>query len=150
MKNTTRELAARERMAPGAITALGFLGDDERSLADIIADDEEAFVRLGLDFAKVADELRRLRDEGYKGLGEPITVEGTWVVVSGEARGMLPCPYEDGLWHKNGIALRRIDSGASLIYSDLSLHLLEAHHFCEGRASPFRLEPSAIARVLRG
>jgi len=150
MKNTTRELKARERMAPGVITALGFLGDDERGIADIIADDEESFARLGLDWSQVAGELARLRDAGYKGLGEPITVDGAWILVSGEARGMLPCPFSDGLWHKNGIAVRRIATGASLIYSDLSLHLLEAHHFCQGQASPFRLEPSMLARVLRG
>jgi hypothetical protein len=148
MKNTTQEKAARERMSPGVITGLGFLGEDDRGLADIVAADEEDFARLGLGFDTVVAELRRLRDEGSRGLGEALTVDGRWIVMAGDARGVLPCPWQDGVFHKNGIALKRIDTGESLIYSDLSLHLLEVHHFCQGRACPFRLDPSAIARVI--
>jgi hypothetical protein len=148
LKNTTQEKVARERMAPGMITALGFLGEDGRGIADIVAADEEEFARLGLTFDTVVAELGRLRDEGSRGLGEALTVDGKWIVMAGDARGVLPCPWNDGVFHKNGIAVRRIDTGESLIYSDLSLHLLQTHHFCQGRAFPFRLEPSAIARVI--
>ncbi len=148
MKDTKAHREAEARMLPGSITAQGFLGEESRHLAEIIEADEGEFTRLGLDFESVAAELERLRDAGEGGLGEPMTVEATWVVQTGDARGKLPCPYEDGIHHKNSIWLRRIDSGESLVYSDLSIHLLRAHHFLQGRGSAFRLDPAAIKRIL--
>jgi hypothetical protein len=146
-------------MLPGAITAQGFLGDDDRFPADIIASDEKDFVRFGLDFAEIAATLRRLRDEGEKGLGEPITVDRRWVVQTGDARGVLPCPWGDGVFHKNGISVRLVQPGKPieaciegediLVFSDLSIHLLEVHHFLQGRGSPFRLDPAVLKSILK-
>jgi predicted transcriptional regulator len=95
MKMTFDQKAAEERMLPGVLTSQGFLGSDSRRLADIIEADEEQFRALGLDFGQVADRLDTLAREGEKGLGEPITVEGVWLVKSDEARGKIPCPFQD-------------------------------------------------------
>ncbi|MFH2113383.1 MAG: hypothetical protein ABIJ86_02600 [Spirochaetota bacterium] len=148
MKNTEAEKNALERMKPGAITIQGFLGTDTRSLADIIEADAEEFRRLKLDPEEAADSLERLRDAGQAGLGEPITVEGRYIVSTGDARGVLPCPYGDGVFHKNSVTVDDERSGVELIYSDLSLHLLRAHGFCQGQGNPFRLAPEALARLL--
>ncbi len=148
MKDTIQHKEAEARMRTGAITAQGFLGDDPRPVAEIVEADEGEFRRLGLVFEIVAAELERLRDAGEGGLGEPVTVDGKWLVQTGDARGRLPCPYGDGIHHKNSIWVRRVDSGEALVYSDLSIHLLKEHHFLQGRGSGFRLEPHAIKRVL--
>lgn len=148
MKNTQAERDALERMRPGHITAQGFLGDDSRSLADIIEADSELLAQLGLDFDTICDRLERLRDEGQKGLGEPITVDGRWLVTSGDARGMLPCPWNDGLFHKNSILVENKANGSRLIYSDLSVHMMRAHHFCQGKGHAFRMEPELLKKVL--
>ncbi len=149
MKNTQLEKDARERMKPGVITARGFLGRDERSLADIIQADEEAFRRLGLEFDAVADRLEAWKESGTRGLGEPITVEGRWLVRTGDARGVLPCPWEDGVYHKNSVDVTDPRNGDLIIYSDLSVHLLRVHHFCQGLGSPFRLDPDTLARMMK-
>ncbi|NLJ46750.1 MAG: hypothetical protein GX430_09330 [Treponema sp.] len=149
MKNTQLEKDARERMKPGVITARGFLGRDERSLADIIQADEEAFRRLGLEFDAVADRLEAWKKGGTRGLGEPITLEGRWLVRTGDARGVLPCPWEDGVYHKNSVDVTDTRSGDLIIYSDLSIHLLRVHHFCQGLGSPFRLDPETLARMMK-
>ncbi len=158
MKNNAQDRLAHERMLPGFITAQGFLGDDTRFPADIVAADEEEFAQLGLDFSDAASRLAHLRDEGEKGLGEPVTVKKKWIVQTGDARGKLACPWEDGIFHKNGISVRLISRGRPaescaedeevLIFSDLSIHLMEAHHFLQGRGSPFRLEPSILKKIL--
>ncbi len=146
MKMLYDDKNAAERMKPGVITSGGFLGTDIRPLADIIQADEEMFQALGLDFEAVADALTRLEREGARGLGEPITVDSVWLVKSDEARGKFPCPYGDGLFHKNAVSVER---GADrIVYSDLSVHLLRAHHFCQGEGSPFRLDPVAVKRIL--
>lgn len=148
MKNTEAEKKALERMRPGVITIQGFLGIDTRGLADIIEADAEAFRRLKLDPEVTADALERLRDAGQAGLGEPITVDGRYVVSTGDARGVLPCPYGDGIFHKNSVVIKDGQSGIEIIFSDLSLHLLRVHGFCQGQGSPFRLAPEALARLL--
>lgn len=148
MKMTFDQKSAEERMRPGVLTSQGFLGADSRRLADIVEADEEQFRALGIEFEAAADALECLSREGGKGLGEPTTVDGAWLVKSDEARGKIPCPFQDGIFHKNAVTVSRGDSGESLIYSDLSIHLLRVHHFCQGEGSPFRLSPAALKRVL--
>jgi hypothetical protein len=155
MKVKPADKLAFDLMRPGAITAQGFLGSDIRPPEEIIAEDEQAFSRLGLDFGAVADALDALKDAGERGLGEPITV-GKLLVQVGDARGMLPCPYGDGLYHKNAVSVRPADMPQEacvegedmLIFSDISVHLLRVHHFCQGLGSPFRLEPGLLAQLL--
>jgi hypothetical protein len=149
MKMTFDQKAAEERMAPGVLTSQGFLGTDSRRLADIVEADEEAFRAYGLDFEEVADRLDDLAHEGEKGLGEPLTVAGKWLVKSDEARGKIPCPFQDGIFHKNSVSVERADGGERIVYSDLSVHLLRTHHFCQGLGSPFRLDPAALRRLLK-
>ncbi|HEY9054730.1 MAG TPA: hypothetical protein VIO60_07920 [Rectinemataceae bacterium] len=156
MKVGPKDARAFDKMRAGALTSMGFLGQDDRPPEEIIAEDETAFSRLGLDFDSVADWLAALAEEGGRGLGEPITL-GTLLVQSGDARGMLPCPWEDGLFHKNAVSAWPADMPAEacaegedrLVFSDLSIHLLRAHHFCQGKGSPFRLEPETLARFFR-
>lgn len=144
------------RMGAGTITAQGFLGDDIRPPEEIIIEDEREFARLGLDFDTIADALEGLRSAGERGLGEPITV-GRLLVQTGDARGMLPCPWGDGFFHKSAVSARAADMATEacvegedmLVFSDLSIHLLRVHHFCQGRGSPFRLEPGLLARFIK-
>ncbi len=155
MKLQPIDSKAFEKMLPGATTAQGFLGNDVREPEEIIIEDEREFSRLGLDFNAVADALEVLRTAGERGLGEPIT-HGTFLVQTGDARGMLPCPWGDGLFHKNAVSVQPVDvprescvEGEDMIvFSDLSIHLLRVHHFCQGRGSPFRLEPDLLKRIL--
>ena len=149
MKNTTAEKEAYERMKPGAITAQGFLGDDGRALADIVEADQEAWRRAGADPDEAADFLERLKSLGQKGLGEPTSVDGRWTVTVGDARGLLPCPFHDGAFHKNSIEAVDGTNGARVVYSDLSIHLLRRHRFCQGLGSPFRLDPEVVASMMR-
>jgi hypothetical protein len=148
MKMTIDQKSAEERMRAGVLTSQGFLGSDSRRLADIIEADEEEFRALGLDFDAVADRLEHLAREGEKGLGEPLTVDGEWLVKSDESRGKIPCPYQDGIFHKNAVTVEHVHTGERLVYSDLSVHLLRTHHFCQGQGIPFRLEPAALKRLM--
>ncbi len=148
MKNTQAEKDAYEQMRPGVITAQGFLGNDARSLADIVEADIEAWRRAGTDPDTAATFLERLRDLGQKGLGEPTGIDGRWVVTTGDARGVLPCPFHDGTFHKNSIEAVDEKTGKRVIYSDLSIHLLREHRFCQGTGSPFRLDPETVASMM--
>lgn len=144
---------AQENMKPGEITSEGFLGDDERPIVEIIEADEEMMTHLGITFEDAVERMRHLMSEGRKGLEEPVSVDGTWIVRVSEARGFLASPFEDGIFRKVNadveLAPDGKQSGDRIIYTDLSLHLMEKYHFLQGKGSPFRLEPEKLKKVLQ-
>lgn len=144
---TPEMIKAQENMKPGVITAEGFLGEDDRNIVDIIMQDEEKMASLGLDFETVAKKMKEILEIGEKGLGEPIR-HGILEIFVYEARGFLPCPFEDGIFRKKVAVVKNLKNNESILYSDLSIHLLEKHHFLQGKGSKFRLEPEMIKKVL--
>ncbi len=152
MKMSPEFSKAQKNMQPGEITSAGFLGTDSRNIVEIIEADEERASALGLDFDEFVPVLRRLMEEGRKGLGEPVTVEGRWIVTAYEARGHLASPFEDGVFRKVNAKIVRTENGKptpdAVLVSDLSLHLMAKYHFLQGRGSAFRLEPDLIQATL--
>lgn len=152
MKMSPEYTKAQENMQPGVITSDGFLGNDTRPIVEIIAADEAEMERDGLDFDETVVLMRRLLDEGRKGLGEPVTVDDRWIVQVFEARGFLASPFEDGIFRKINAQVTVIEDGKpsehSILFSELSLHLIENYHFFQGKGASFRLSPPAIKRVL--
>jgi hypothetical protein len=147
MKMTPELKKAFENMQPGVITADGFLGDDDRFLVDIIEKDEEKMNELELEYDTVVKKMRYFMEEGRKGLGESVKVDNKWLVRVDEARGFLPCPFEDGIFRKINVTITNLDINESLTYSDLVVHLLEKHHFHQGLGSFFRIEPKKIKLI---
>jgi len=154
MKMTDEMHKAQANMQAGVITVEGFLGFDPRNLAEIIQHDEEEVRRLGIEWEALEAKLRELLKKGSDGLGEPITVDKTWLVRVDETRGTLPSPWTgDGIFHKVNAEVRRLNKegkpeGKLLVYNELSLHLLAKYHFLQGRGSHFRLEPAELKAVL--
>jgi len=148
MKMTPELKKAQENMSPGVITAEGFLGTDKRNLSSILDEDAQMMRRLEINPEEAAKTLRHFMEEGQKGLGEPVTVDGKWIVRTDEARGHLVCPWEDGIFRKINVTVKRKDTGDTLYFTDLSIHLLEAHGFLEGRGSAFRLNLEALTNLL--
>jgi hypothetical protein len=149
MKSTPAMTKAREQMLPGIITRDGFLGDDLRPLPDIIESDEGLMASVGLRWDEVVRKLRGIiemsREASYDGavhLGKDldITVE--------ETRGRLPCPFGDGFHYKDFIVITHKSTGKKVQLSELSLHLIEAHHFLQGKGSAFRMEPSILKVII--
>jgi len=44
--------------------------------------------------------------------------------------------------------VRNLRSGEHVTYTEMNIHMIEAHGFYEGAGSPFRQEPAMLARVL--
>lgn len=148
MKMSPELLKAQDNMRPGIITSDGFLGDEDSMLVDLLERDDELLSKEGIDIEAAVTKMRRLLQDGCKGLGEPITVDNTWIVRTEEARGKIPCPFEDGVFQKINCRIENIHNGKHLFYTHLSTHLLDKHHFLEGTGSPFRIEPSLLKAVL--
>lgn len=148
MKMSPDYIEAQKNMKPGVISSVGFLGDDTRDLVQIIEDDERVMNQLGLDFEEIAQWLKKLFDMAIKGLGETVLVDDKWEVTIYEARGFIPCPFKDGIFRKRIIHVKNIKNEMKIDVSELSVHLLEKHHFLQGKGSPFRIEPYVLKEIL--
>jgi hypothetical protein len=149
MKQPPHLAEAQKQMQPGVITSAGFLGDDPRGLAEILDDDDARVRRLGLTHEAIAARMRELRDAGAAGLGERTDVPPHFQVRVESVRGKLPCPFGDRcLVQKGFTAVKNTATGETVTFTDLAIHLIEAHGFYQGRGSPFRLDPERIAAVL--
>lgn len=149
MKQTVQMDRIQRNMARGVMTRDGFLGTDGRKLIDILIADDAEVKRLDLDHQRIAAVMRSMRDAGSRGLGELTAVPPHFEVRVESVRGKLPCPFEHpGLIAKTNILVRNLESGREITYTDLHIHLIEAHGFYEGKGSPYRLEPTELVEIL--
>ncbi|WP_041083015.1 hypothetical protein [Thermotoga profunda] len=148
MKMSPEYVEAQKNMKPGVISSVGFLGDDTRNLVQIIEEDERIMSQLGLDFEKVAAWMKKMMSKAIKGLGETVLIDDKWEATIYEARGFIPCPFKDGIFRKRLVHVRNTVNNAQIDFSELSIHLLEKHHFLQGKGSPFRIEPHVLKQVL--
>lgn len=149
MKQSPQLQHVQEQMKPGVLTLHGFLGTDERNLIDILIEDDGTVKRLGLTHQQLGERMGFFREEGRKGLGEYIAVGTHFEVRVETVRGKLPSPFGGpGLYEKTNTAVRNTRLDREVIYSDLQIHLVRDHGFYEGKGSPFRLDPAALAEVL--
>jgi len=138
----------RKRMEPGMMSLHGFLGKDRRKLRDILRADRETVDRLGITHQAIASSLAELTALASSGLGAPRR-KGDLVVVMREARGFVRCPFGDPRHVRKGeVQLTNTVSGETLLWTPLSVHMIDAHGFYEGKGSRYRMEPEEAAEVL--
>jgi hypothetical protein len=137
-----------DNLLPGKISAEGFLGSDPRSPEQIIADDNRKVEELGASHQALACRMQFLTDAAVDGLGQAIYIDGLDVTVV-EARGLIPCPFQD---HHS--ACKRITyvmdlhTGRTIHWSDLNIHLIARHGFYEGEGSYFRVDPVKLLDII--
>ncbi|MHB8767362.1 MAG: hypothetical protein ACYDA8_23900 [Deferrisomatales bacterium] len=148
MRQSPELALTQARMARGVLTKDGFLGEDRRDLTEILQADDGEVRRLGLTHGALARALGELTEAAIGGFGARVE-HGRFEVCACEAMGKLPCPFgHPGLFPKTVIEARRTDTGETLDWTALGVHLVEAHGFYEGRGSLFRLDPAGVARFL--
>ena len=135
-------------MRPGVVSLHGFLGDDPRSLREILDEDDALVRRLGISHAEIAERLGHFMDLALSGFGAAMR-EGDFEVVIHEVKGAMECPFGDlGRFRKGEIQLANLKTGEALTFTPLQVHLIGEHGFYEGKGSPYRLDPEAVASVL--
>jgi hypothetical protein len=151
LKRSPEAKRLEEVLRCSRIVAGGFLGTDTRILEEIIESDGAELIRLGTTIQSISARMREITEKGKAGLGTPVKIDEKREVVVDENRGQTICPWPHaGGYQKTITTVRRLDTGATVRWSELSLHFVEAHGFFQGRGSPFRLEPRALVEVLFG
>ena len=149
MKRTPDEERVLQRMAPGVLSRDGFLGADPRPLDEILATDQAQVDDLGITHGEIAGRLREVLAAARDAFGRPVRVGPGLRAVYREAMGRIPSPWPgEGLFAKGEVELIDELSGRALRYTPLSVHMIAAHGFYQGRGSRYRLEPAEVCRVL--
>lgn len=149
MKEIPKYKKIEQNMKAGKISLTGFLGNDTRSLFEIITDDKNTLFNLNISSKDIAQKLKYFRDKGFNYDGNEVIVDEKWKVSVISNRGKIKCPFEDkGGFIKTEIKLIYIPENIEILYTDLSIHLIEFHDFYGGKGSYYRLEPEILKKVL--
>ena len=136
-------------MKPGIITLNGFLGDDTRHYNEIIEDDERTLAQLDKTPEEIAERMQYFTDKSWDSFDEEIILEEIYTVETDVTRGRLSCPFSHpGAYRKATTVLTNTKLGVTVCWSTLNIHMIQAHHFFEGKGATFRLEPELLVKVL--
>ncbi len=151
MKENPADQPLRDRLEPGHLSLDGFLGSDQRPLADIIAADTGEVEAAGLTVEQLGaflEKLHEIADAGWE--GRVPACDGKVSVRSDETLGQTPCPFICGeQCHKAEIAVKDADGNDLLRFTPLDAHLIRAHGFFEGKGSHYRIEPKELIALYR-
>lgn len=151
MKRSPEMARLEEILRSSKLVHGGFLGNDTRPLEEIIEADAADLARTGYSREDVAKRMQEITDLARQGIETTVLVGPGLEARAFDSRGQIPCPWDHpGRYLKTVVEAWRQDSGLSVRWSDLSVHMIETHGFFEGRGSAFRLEPVALTHVLFG
>ncbi|MBE0601690.1 MAG: hypothetical protein IH607_07865 [Firmicutes bacterium] len=149
MKQSPELERIQNNMMPGALSAHGFMGEDSRKLTDIIQSDLKTLAQLGITQEALADRMEEMTAKGLQGLGRPVTTDTRFEIAVEEYKGEIPCPFQDkAKANKRQTRVRRLDTGSTIRWTDLNIHMIRDHGFFEGHGSAYRLDPAELAGFL--
>ncbi|MGM0600435.1 MAG: hypothetical protein ACQETH_11550 [Candidatus Rifleibacteriota bacterium] len=148
MKQTPELDCIQSKMKAGELTLKGFLGNDDRKLADILAEDQRTLHQLGISVDVICDKLQDLTEKGRDLMEQEVKVEDRYLIKVRDDRGKIPSPWGDGLFEKGDVELTDIESGKKLKWNQLTLRLARAHGFFGGYGSEYRLDPKEVTEIL--
>ncbi len=131
------------------LVAGGFMGNDARSAAEVIDADVAELSKLAFTTEQLASRMQEITDRAKGGLGTWVTRDDKRQAMVEEAKGPAICPWpHPGRCVKRVTTVERLDSGETIRWSDLNIHLIAEHSFFEGRGSAFRIEPAKLIDVI--
>jgi len=149
MKQSPQDKKLEQMLRSSKLVADGFMGTDPRTPEEVIREDAAELERLATSAGQVAARMRELTGLARPKLGNTIEIEGKFAVRSEDFKGMLVCPWPHvGRYEKRITTCTRLDTSEKIAWTDLNIHLIEAHGFFEGKGSSFRLEPEDLVRIL--
>jgi hypothetical protein len=147
VKQTPELDRVQEKMKPGVLTLKGFLGYDDRKLADILKSDRELVNELNISVDELCNKLQDLADRGADLMEREVEVDGFMIKVRDD-RGKIPSPWGDGLFEKGDVELRDPESDVKLKWNKLTLRLIKVHGFFGGKGSEYRIDPAIAKKLL--
>ena len=149
VKESPQNKKLEEMLRSSKLVAGGFLGEDTRSISEIIDSDISDISRLGYTVEQIAARMREITNKAVLFLGNWSEIDNKRLAKVDEAKGSLVCPWpHSGRYAKRVTTVKQTESGQTIKYSDLNIHLIEEHGFFEGRGATFRLEPKKLIKII--
>lgn len=149
MKKSPDDQRLEELLRSTRLAAGGFMGNDTRSVFEVIDADAAALCRMGFTAEQLAERMREITKIATAGLGAWVQAGERLEAKVDEVKGSLTCPWpHPGQFAKRITHLRVIETGHSISWSDLNVHLIAAHGFFEGKGSAFRIEPEDLIATI--
>ena len=148
MKKSPQTEKLEEVLRSSKLVAGGFMGNDSRSVSEVIDSDAAEISRLGFTAERIAERMRRITETAIPGLGGWVKIDEKRQAQVDEAKGWLVCPWpHPGRFAKRVTILKNTETGRTIKWSDLNIHLIAEHNFFEGRGSAFRIEPEELIEI---
>lgn len=139
----------KNAFAASEVSSGGFLGDDKRSVEEIIRDDANELREAGSTKFEAAETLKKIHQQARDSFGSEAVCGPNLVATHYDSRGSLPCPFGDGFYEKGETVAKDATNGRVFFLSSLSIHLIQVHGFFQGRGSRYRIEPADAIRLAR-
>ncbi len=149
MKESPQDQSLHARLEASKFSAGGFLGEDHRTVDEIIVDDERTLDELGVTQEQIADALQEALGKAKAAYGNEVEIRPGVTALFYESMGRIPSPFRgEGVFEKGEAEIKN-SSGQSLRVSPLSIHLIRLHGFFQGKGSAYRVEPrDAVAMMI--
>jgi hypothetical protein len=149
MKESPKIRILNQILRSSKLVAGGLMGNDHRSFTEVIDTDSFRVSKLGYTTEQIAERMQKLTDAAKKGLGNWVKIDDICQAVVHEAQGFLVCPWPHmGRYAKRITTVERYDTGQTIRWSDLNIHLIGKHSFFEGRGAMFRIEPEELINII--
>ena len=149
MKESPEARNLEQILRSSKMSAGGFMGSDSRSVAEIIDADAFEVSKYGYTVQQLSSRMQDITNTAKRGLGTWIKVDDKHQAMVEEARGSIACPWPHlRRFVKRVTTVKHLDSGQTVRWTDLNIHLIAEHGFFEGRGSAFRVEPGKLAKVI--
>ncbi len=127
----------------------GFMGTDTRSVLDVIDADLTELSRLDITVEHIAARMQEITNIAQNGLGNWVKIDENRQAMTEEAKGTLVCPWpHPGKFAKRVTTVKLNETGQTIRWADLNIHLIAMHSFFEGRGSVFRIAPEELIRII--
>ena len=149
MKESPQSKKLEEMLRSSKLAAGGFLGEDARSVSDIIDNDLAIVSNAGFTKEQVAARMQEITNKAIPLLGNWVDIDKTLQARVDEAKGSMVCPWpHSGRFAKRVTYIETIKTDQKIHWSDLSIHFIEEHGFFEGKDSNFRIEPQDLIKII--
>lgn len=149
MKESPQSKKLDEMLRSSQLAAGGFMGDDSRSLTEIIDADAAELAKLGYTTEQIVLRMKSITNTAKAGLENWVKIDNNRRAIVAEARGFSICPWpHSGRYVKRVTTVERLDTGGTIHWSDLNIHLIAEHGFFEGKGSAYRIEPAKLVDVI--
>ena len=149
MKQPPDMIKLEEVLRSSRLVDGGFMGRDRRTAGEVVDADDALLQKAGANRKRLADRMQEITDMAIKGFGTQVVIDQRLSAKVDEAKGAVVCPWpHTGNFAKRVTTVTQRDTGKSIRWSDLSIHMIREHGFFEGDGSSFRLEPNELPEML--